>query len=225
MSKNAQNYLRKQNRESQITHVVVTIPAYFNDKQRHATEQAIYKAGLEPIELLSEPTAAAISYGFKPDESDVVKTILVYDFGGGTFDCSLITAVENRFIESGKAGDLWLGGDDIDSQITKFVLKQVAQEWDIDIDSLIEKMPESQRLRFMRELSESAEQAKISLSGSNSAHIIPNTPLIDEEGMVVPVDVRITREQFEKMIEPMIDRTIAICLDALKIFRLSIGSN
>lgn len=213
---NAQNYLGKQNRESQITHVVVTIPAYFNDKQRHATEQAIYKAGLEPIELLSEPTAAAISYGFKPDESDVVKTILVYDFGGGTFDCSLITAVENRFIESGKAGDLWLGGDDIDSQIIKFVLEQVAQEWDIDIDSLIEKMPESQRLRFMRELSESAEQAKISLSGSNSAHIIPNTPLIDEEGMVVPVDVRITREQFEKMIEPMIDRTIAICLDALK---------
>lgn len=141
---------------------------------------------------------------------------MVYDFGGGTFDCSLITAVENRFIESGKAGDLWLGGDDIDSQIIKFVLEQVAQEWDIDIDSLIEKMPESQRLRFMRELSESAEQAKISLSGSNSAHIIPNTPLIDEEGMVVPVDVRITREQFEKMIEPMIDRTIAICLDALK---------
>jgi len=216
--KNAENYLESQNggKKNQITHVVVTIPAYFNDKQRYATQQAIYKAGLEPIELLSEPTAAAISYGFKPDATDV-KTILVYDFGGGTFDSSLITAAGDHFIESGKAGDLWLGGDDIDSQIIKFVLEKVAREWDIeDIGILIDKMPQRERRCFMGDLSKSVEEAKISLSSAELARIIPSTPLIDEAGLAVPVDVKITREEFEKMIEPMVDRTIAICFDALK---------
>ena len=103
-----------------INQAVITIPAYFNDKQKNATRSAAYKAGLTPLELLSEPTAAAISYGFKPD-SDDVKTILVYDFGGGTFDASLIVAAGTQFIEQGKAGDLWLGGDDVDLKLTQFV--------------------------------------------------------------------------------------------------------
>ena len=81
-----------------INQAVITIPAYFNDKQRHATRTAALKAGLTPLELLPEPTSAAISYGFSPSNEDV-KTILVYDFGGGTFDASLITATGNQFNE------------------------------------------------------------------------------------------------------------------------------
>lgn len=114
---NAQAYYQKIGKANEaINQAVITIPAYFNDKQRHATRTAALKAGLTPLELLAEPTAAAISYGFSPNSEDV-KTILVYDFGGGTFDASVITAAGTSFIEQGKAGNLWLGGDDIDCYI------------------------------------------------------------------------------------------------------------
>ncbi|RAQ40173.1 molecular chaperone Hsp70, partial [Arthrospira sp. O9.13F] len=102
---NAQTYQERSGQTSRITEAVITVPAYFNDKQRYATEIATQKAGLKLRELLPEPTAAAISYGYRPD-SDEVSTILVYDFGGGTLDCSIITSVGNQFIESAKSGDL-----------------------------------------------------------------------------------------------------------------------
>ncbi|MGL4503163.1 MAG: Hsp70 family protein, partial [Planktothrix sp.] len=95
VAQNAQLYQEKSGNKGKITHAVVTIPAYFNDKQRYATQTAVMRAGLGLLELLPEPTAAAISYGFKPGSEDV-KTILVYDFGGGTFDSSLITASGNQ---------------------------------------------------------------------------------------------------------------------------------
>ncbi|GAB4277366.1 MAG: hypothetical protein Fur0025_03240 [Oscillatoriaceae cyanobacterium] len=141
VAENAQIYQEKSGKKIKITHAVVTIPAYFNDKQRYATQNAVTRAGLGLVELLPEPTAAAISYGFKPDSEDV-KTILVYDFGGGTFDSSLITVSGNQFIESGKAGDLWLGGDDIDHKLFELVKAKVAAEEGIaNIDGLIAKMP------------------------------------------------------------------------------------
>lgn len=153
MVQNAQAY-RKAIGESDevINQAVITIPAYFNDKQRSSTRTAALKAGLTPLELLPETNAAAISYGYSPDSEDV-KTILVYDFGGGTFDAFLITAAGTSFIENGKAGDLWLGGDNIDSQIIKFVKEQVAKQERIsDIDGLIAKMPHYQKVRFMADL-------------------------------------------------------------------------
>jgi len=132
------------------------------------------------LELLPEPTAAAISYGFSPNSEDV-KTILVYDFGGGTFDASLITAVGTQFIEQGKAGDLWLGGDDIDSRIVKFVKKQIAkQEKLTDIDGLIAKMPHYQKVRFNADLKMAVERAKVTLSSATVAQIDPTTPLLDD---------------------------------------------
>ncbi|MFN7658892.1 MAG: Hsp70 family protein, partial [Dolichospermum sp.] len=94
---NAQKYQQQMGQTGTINQAVITIPAYFNDKQRYATQRAAIKAGLAKPELLPEPTAAAISYGFKPD-SDDVKTILVYDFGGGTFDSSIITSTGKDFI-------------------------------------------------------------------------------------------------------------------------------
>jgi molecular chaperone DnaK len=200
-----------------INQAVITIPAYFNDKQKNATRSAAYKAGLTPLELLSEPTAAAISYGFKPD-SDDVKTILVYDFGGGTFDASLIVAAGTQFIEQGKAGDLWLGGDDVDLKLTQFVKEQVAKQEGIrDIDRLIDKMPHYEKLRFIADLKLACEKAKVELSKSTSTMIAPATPLKDDLGIGIPVEVEISRSQFEQMIQPLVARTIQICHEALQL--------
>ncbi|MEA5550762.1 Hsp70 family protein [Anabaena cylindrica UHCC 0172] len=199
-----------------IDQAVITIPAYFNDKQRYATRTAALKAGLTPLELLPEPTAAAISYGFSPN-SDEVKTILVYDFGGGTFDASVITAAGTQFIEQGKAGDLWLGGDDIDSRLVQFVTQQVAQQEKIgDIDGLIAKMPYYQRVRFKADLKIAVERAKVELSNAKSAQINPSTQLLDELGIAIPVEVEITREQFEEMIGELVEKTLQICRQALE---------
>lgn len=214
--KNAQTHQEQAGQKDKITQAVITVPAYFNDKQRYATESAAIKAGLAKPRLLAEPTAAAISYGFKPD-SDEVKTILVYDFGGGTFDSSLITAAGDQFIESGKAGDLWLGGDDIENQIIELVKQKVSQEEDLEsLDLLIEEMPHYQRVRFLGELKLAVEQAKIDLSRFETTQIAPSTPLLDDLGMAIHVDVEITRSELEGMILPMVERTIKIARDALK---------
>lgn len=194
---------------------MITIPAYFNDKQRQATRTAALRAGLTPLELLAEPTAAAISYGYSADGGDV-KTILVYDFGGGTFDASLIVAAGTQFIEHGKAGDLWLGGDDIDSQIIQFVKEEFArQEGLVDVDSLIAKMPFYQRVRFHADLKIAVERAKIDLSKSTSVRITP-PPLIDELGMTIDIDIELTRDRFEATIAPLVERSIQICHQALE---------
>lgn len=213
---NAQAYRKAIGKSDEvINQAVITIPSYFNDKQRQATRTAAFKAGLTLQELLPEPTASAISYGYSPSGEDV-KTILVYDFGGGTFDASLITAAGTQFIENGKAGDLWLGGDDIDSQIIKFVKEQVSkQEGLSDIDSLIAKMPHYQKVRFMADFEIGVERAKVELSNATIARIVPATTLLDELGIAVPVEVEITREQFETMIMPLVERSIKICHEAL----------
>lgn len=214
---NAQTFQNEKGQTSTITEAVITIPAYFNDKQRHATRAAAFRAGLTPRELLPEPTAAAISYGFTPDGANDAKTILVYDFGGGTFDASLITASGNWFTELGKAGDLWLGGDDIDQALVQFVKKQVAyQEGLDDIDGAIAKMPDFQQLRFLADLKIAVERAKIALSNTASVRIIPATPLLDELGMPIYIDVELTGEHFEQLIAPIVERTIAISRDAIK---------
>ncbi|BAZ44483.1 molecular chaperone DnaK [Chondrocystis sp. NIES-4102] len=213
---NAQTYQEQQGQKEKITKAVITIPAYFNDKQRNATQIAATRAGLAGSELLPEPTAAAISYGFKPD-SDDVKTILVYDFGGGTFDSSIVTSTGNQFIESGKAGDLWLGGDDLDELLIDFVKDQVEEVEDLDdIDGLIAKMPHYQKVRFLGDLKMAVEQAKIQLSNNSKASILPSTPLIDDMGMTISIEVEITRQQFENLIIPLVDRSIAVCKDAIK---------
>jgi molecular chaperone DnaK len=213
---NAEAYQASTGQNSKITGAVITIPAYFNDKQRYATQAAATKAGLTTVELLPEPTAAAISYGFKPDSEDV-KTILVYDFGGGTFDASLITAVGNQFIELGKAGDLWLGGDDLDTRLVNLIKQKVAEAEGLEqIDTLIAKLPHYQRLRFLKDLKLAAERAKIDLSQVESVQVQPATQLLDEMGMVFAIDVTITRADLEALISPMVERTLEICQDAIK---------
>ncbi len=213
---NAQAYYQKINKTGEkINQAVITIPAYFNDKQRHATRTAALKAGLMPLELLPEPTAAAISYGFSPTDEHF-QTILVFDFGGGTFDASVIQAAGTSFIELGKAGDLWLGGDDIDSRIIEFVKNQVAkQEQLADIDGLIAQMPHYQRVRFHADLKTSVERAKITLSSATVARVDTTTPLFDDLGIAIPIEVEITRHQFEDMIQDLVERSILICHQAI----------
>jgi len=214
---NANEYRQSIGKSGVVNQAVITIPAYFNDKQKQATRTAAFKAGITPLELLPEPTAAAISYGYSPNSEDV-KSILVYDFGGGTFDACLITAAGTQFIESGKAGDLWLGGDDIDSKIIQLVKDRVAQEENLsDIDSLIEKMPRYQKFQLKAELKIAAERAKIELSTNPVARIDPATQILDEMGFTIPIEVEITREEFEVMITPLVDRTIEICHQALQL--------
>lgn len=214
--RNADDYQAQLGQKGQITIAVITVPAYFNDKQRHATRAAASRAGIRPLELLPEPTAAAISYGFKPDSTDV-KTILVYDFGGGTFDASIMTCTGNQFIELGKAGDLWLGGDDVDHLLTQHVKQRISQEEGLDnVDALIAKMPHYQRIRFNADLRRAVEQAKIDLSRAEVASVIPSTPLLDDMGLAIPIKMEITRQAFEQILTPLVDRTIEVCQSAIR---------
>lgn len=202
--------------EGVINQAVITVPAYFDDQQKSATRTAAFRAGITPLELLAEPTAAAISFGYSPDADDV-KTILVYDFGGGTFDASVITAAGTQFIENGKAGDLWLGGDDIDTTLTQYSLQQVAQKENIDdINALIIAMPLYQQKKFKASLKVKVERAKILLSSYEEAKIIlgEDETLVDEFGPI-PFETVIQREQLETLISPLVDRTIQICHKAL----------
>jgi molecular chaperone DnaK len=213
---NAQTFQNDRGQVSQITDVVITIPAYFNDKQRNATRQAASRAGLRLQELLPEPTAAAISYGFMPDQDNEVKTILVYDFGGGTFDVSLLTTSGNQFIELGKAGDLWLGGDDIDQAIAAFVQEQIAVQESLDFTAALAAMPLYHRIQLLADLKMAVEAAKVTLTHMETAQIIPATPLLNEVGLPIMIDLEITRSQFEGLIRPIVARTIPICHDAIR---------
>ncbi len=104
-----------------VDQAVVTVPAYFNDKQKHATRIAAALAGLKVQRLLPEPTAAAISFGVDQVAEGEGQTIMVFDLGGGTFDLSVLTIADGQFIEQGKGGDMWMGGDDIDDLIRRYV--------------------------------------------------------------------------------------------------------
>lgn len=214
VARNAQEYLAASGKTGTVKQAVITIPAYFDDKQRDATRKAAERAGLELLELLPEPTAAAISYGMIPGVS--VNSVLVYDFGGGTFDASLLVVGGNTFIEVSKAGNLWLGGDDIDHQLMDHVLAEVARTEELeDVPGLIERMPRYERLKFENDLRRAIEQAKVDLSNAETVRILPATPLLDEMGLAVQVDVTVTRGEFEAMIAPKVRETLEIAKKAV----------
>ncbi len=204
----------------EIAQVVITVPAYFDDKQREATRVASLRANIAYAELLPEPTAAAISFGFKPG-SDDVETLLVYDFGGGTFDSSLLTVANgDQFIESGKEGDLWLGGDDLDEKLIDLILKKVAEEEDLDdVRKMANNMPKRRSNLFWASLGQAAEKAKIDLSTQEKTRIIldDEASLQDELGMAIPINVEITRTEFEAVIKPLVNRTLELCRKTLEI--------
>ncbi|MDQ3732931.1 MAG: molecular chaperone DnaK [Actinomycetota bacterium] len=180
-----------------ITDAVVTVPAYFEDAQRQATKEAGEIAGLNVLRIVNEPTAAALAYGL--DKGEKEQTILVFDLGGGTFDVSLLEIGEGVIEVKATAGDNHLGGDDWDQKVLEHLVKQfnVANGIDLSKDKLA-----------MQRLREAAEKAKIELSGAQSTNV--NLPYITAgaEGPL-HLDVTITRAEFQRMTQDLLDRTKA----------------
>jgi molecular chaperone DnaK len=217
LCKDAESYLK-----DKVEYAVITVPAYFNDKQKHATRTAAALAGLKVQRLLPEPTAAAISFGVDQIKEEDVSTVMVFDFGGGTFDLSVLTISGGQFIEQGKGGNMWLGGEDIDRQLVDYVLKATGTENDIeDVYALIEQQEDLLKYRFLGELKSSVEKAKIRLSLEQVAYIEIPGILKDEDGDLLDVDVTLTRSQFEDIIQPVVDNSMELTRKLLKDIHMS----
>ncbi len=192
--------------KGKVEFAVITVPAYFNDKQKHATRTAAALAGIKVQRLLPEPTAAAISFGVDQVNDVDVNTVLVFDFGGGTFDLSVLTISGGQFIEQGKGGNMWLGGEDIDRQLMDLVLEITARENNIeDIHALIDQQTDRVKNQFLGELKVQVEQAKIRLSQEQEAYIEILGLLTDEDGDLLDVDVTLNRDRFDTLVQPVVD--------------------
>jgi Fe-S protein assembly chaperone HscA len=181
-----------------VKQAVITVPAYFNDAQRQATKDAGRIAGLEVLRLVNEPTAASLAYGLDRKQNG---TIAVYDFGGGTFDISILKLQDGIFEVISTNGDTHLGGDDIDNLLIAVAVDDIAGDLGVDA----RKHPDAiQRLRS------AVIDAKIALSTQAAAEIEVELP----EGKLY--QRKITREMFEQMVQPVVARTLGPCRQALK---------
>ena len=190
LKRDAESYLG-----SDVTSAVVTVPAYFNDAQRQATKEAGQIAGLDVLRIVNEPTAAALAYGLDKEESD--QTILVFDLGGGTFDVSILEIGEGVFEVKSTSGDTQLGGDDWDQAVIDWLVAEFRSENGVDLGS--------DRMAVQR-LKEAAEKAKIELSTVPETDL--NLPFITATSAgPLHLQKRLTRSEFQKMTEGLVDRT------------------
>ena len=195
----------------EVTKAVITVPAYFNDAQRQATKDAGQIAGLEVMRIINEPTAAALAYGLNKKEE---QKIVVYDFGGGTFDVSILE-VDEGFVEvKSTNGDTHLGGDDVDKVVIEWLVAEFKKEHNLEIFKLPGSEMAQQRIR------QAAEQAKKDLSSAPTTHISLPFLYADATGPK-NLDRTLSRAQFERMITPVIDRTLEPCKQALVDAKLS----
>jgi molecular chaperone DnaK len=187
---------------AQVSGAVITVPAYFNDAQRQATKDAGAVAGLEVKRIINEPTAAALAYGLDKKEDE---KIAVFDFGGGTFDISILEVGENVVEVKATNGDTHLGGDNLDQRVIDYLIAEFKKDQGIDLakDSMA-----LQRLR------EAAEKAKVELSSAASTDI--NLPYVtaDQSGPK-HLAMKLTRAKFEQLVEDLVDRTLEPCRIAL----------
>jgi molecular chaperone DnaK/molecular chaperone HscA len=188
---------------AEVKKAVVTVPAYFNDAQRQATKDAGRIAGLEIVRLVNEPTAAALAYGLDKKRDGL---IAVYDFGGGTFDVSILKLHEGIFEVIATNGDTHLGGDDIDNLLIAIALEDIRGDLKIDLRAM-NPADAGQTLQALRK---SVIEAKIALSTEPSAKLAVTLP----DGQKYLREI--TREQFEQLAAPVIARTSAPCRQALK---------
>ncbi len=185
----------------EVTDVVITVPAYFNEVQREATKAAGKIAGLNVKRVLNEPTAAALAF-LEPKGKT---RIAVYDFGGGTFDISILQVVEGVFEVKATLGDTTLGGDDLDTQLVNWIMAEFLSDTGIDLNK---DVIAPQRVR------EAAERAKCELSMAQETDI--NLPFIATgESGPVHLEIKITRKLFEELAGDLIRKTIPLCLDAV----------
>ena len=210
MKSTAEEYLGEE-----VTDAVITVPAYFNDKQRQATKDAGRIAGLNVKRIINEPTAAALAYGLDKKRGD--HKIAVYDLGGGTFDISIIEIAEvegeHQFEVLSTHGDTFLGGDDFDLKLINHLIETFKKEsgFDLNNDPLA-----------LQRLKEAAEKAKIELSSAQQTEI--NLPYItaDQTGPK-HLNMKLTRAKLESLIEDLVDRTIKPCKTAIKDAGLSVN--
>lgn len=201
----------------QVTHAVITVPAYFTERQKNATRRAAEIAGLKVKKVLAEPTAAAIAYGIDNLKPGEPKTVLIYDFGGGTFDLSILNIANGQYMEAGTGGDRWLGGDDLDRKLQEIIEAKVCSLYNISkLQPLVDKLTVRNKYRFEGQMRFQIEMAKISLSSTNKASILIDNLLEDENGDIIDIDITITREEFEDAIKPFIQRTIDLIEQLLK---------
>ncbi|MEN8788389.1 MAG: molecular chaperone DnaK [Flavobacteriaceae bacterium] len=204
MKKTAEDYLGQT-----VTQAVITVPAYFNDAQRQATKEAGEIAGLKVERIINEPTAASLAYGL--DKKDTDRKIVVFDFGGGTHDVSILELGDGVFEVLSTDGDTHLGGDDVDQKIIDWLAEEFKKDEGID---LRDDAMALQRLR------EAAEKAKIELSSSSQTEI--NLPYVTATASGPKHLVRsMSRSKFEQLIADLVKRTIEPCETALKAAGLS----
>ncbi len=199
MKKTAEDYLGQE-----VTEAVVTVPAYFNDAQRQATKEAGEIAGLTIKRIINEPTAAALAYGL--DKKGVDQKIVVFDFGGGTHDVSVLELGDGVFEVLSTDGDTHLGGDDVDEAIITWLAEEFKAEEGLDL---------RQDPMALQRLKEAAEKAKIELSSTTTTEI--NLPYIMPVNGIPKHLVRtLQRAKFEQLISSIVERTIAPCRSALQ---------
>ncbi len=186
-----------------VTAAVITVPAYFNDAQRQATKDAGEIAGLEVKRIINEPTAAALAYGL---DKQTDEKIAVYDFGGGTFDISVLEVGENVVEVKSTNGDTHLGGDNLDQRVIEYLIAEFKKDQAIDL---------SKDPMAMQRLREAAEKAKIELSSAMQTDI--NLPFItaDQAGPK-HMNLKLTRAKFEQLIEDLVTRSLEPCRIALQ---------
>ncbi|ABQ67615.1 molecular chaperone DnaK [Rhizorhabdus wittichii DC-6] len=190
MKETAESYLGET-----VTQAVITVPAYFNDAQRQATKDAGKIAGLEVLRIINEPTAAALAYGLEKNDG---KTIAVYDLGGGTFDISILEIGDGVFEVKSTNGDTFLGGEDFDAKLVEFFAADFQKAEGIDLTK--------DRLALQR-LKEAAEKAKIELSSAQTTEV--NLPFITADATGPKHLVKsLTRADLERLVEPLIQRSI-----------------
>ena len=199
MKKTAEDYLGQE-----VSEAVVTVPAYFNDSQRQATKEAGEIAGLSIKRIINEPTAAALAYGL--DKKGIDQKIVVFDFGGGTHDVSILELGDGVFEVLSTDGDTHLGGDDVDQAIIDWLAAEFKKDEGLDL----KKDPMA-----LQRLKEAAEKAKIELSSTTSSEI--NLPYImPVDGVPKHLVRTLQRSQFEQLISKIVEKTIAPCRSALK---------
>jgi molecular chaperone DnaK len=204
MKKTAEDYLGQT-----VSRAVITVPAYFNDSQRQATKEAGEIAGLKVERIINEPTAASLAYGL--DKKDKDQKIVVFDFGGGTHDVSILELGDGVFEVLATDGDTHLGGDDVDQKIIDWLADEFKAEESMDL---------RQDAMALQRLREAAEKAKIELSSSAQTEI--NLPYITATASGPKHLVRtLSRAKFEQLIEDLVKRTIAPCESAMKTAGLS----
>lgn len=199
MKQTAEEYLGEK-----VTDAVITVPAYFNDAQRKATQEAGKIAGLQVKRIINEPTAASLAYGLDKKEQD--QTIIVYDLGGGTFDVSVLDLGDGVFEVKSSSGDTHLGGDDFDQRIINFLADEFKKDEGIDL----RKDPMA-----MQRLKDAAEKAKIELSSSQKTNV--NLPFITAtDSGPKHLNIDLTRSKFEQLVDDLVKKTITPCEKALK---------